>query len=232
MTIPQDVNGEMLARRRKPRPRRALTRERILAEGARVFNRCGYHGTTLNKIARALGVTKAALYYHVRTKEELAFRCHALSLDIGMEGIRLALARGGRPDEQLVIALAHYMELMTDQLRGTVVLLEEGTLSPGHRRHIIRRRDEYEAELRKIIAAGIKAGVFLPCEPKLMGFGILGAMNWLPKWYSPTGPHSGKEIAEALATYLVRGLQRRPSEKPIPPATDGPQPRRSRGHAP
>ena len=41
--------------------RGSLTRERILAEAARIFNRRGYHGTTLDDVARALGVTKAAL---------------------------------------------------------------------------------------------------------------------------------------------------------------------------
>ncbi len=41
--------------------RGSLTRERILAESARIFNRRGYHGTALDDVARALGVTKAAL---------------------------------------------------------------------------------------------------------------------------------------------------------------------------
>ena len=53
--------------------RGSLTRERILAEAAGIFNRCGYHGTTLDGLARVLGVTKAALYCQVRSEEELLF---------------------------------------------------------------------------------------------------------------------------------------------------------------
>lgn len=206
----------------RARPRPNLTLERILAEGARVFNRRGYYGTTLEGIARALGVTKPALYYYVRTKEELVYRCHHLSLDIAHEGVRQAVERTSSPDEQLRIAIAHYIEGMTDQLSATVMLLEEGVLAPRHHRAIIKRRDEYETKLRAIIRAGIDGGVFVPCDPKLAGFAILGAMNWVPKWYSPTGPRSGKEIAEALSTYLVRALQQRPSDTTIPPlALDG-----------
>lgn len=188
-----------------------LTREKILQESARVFNRRGYHGTTLDDIARALGVTKAALYYYVKSKEELLYQCHQTSLDIGMEGIRQARAAASAPDEQLRIALAYYIEGMTDQLRGTVVLLEEGALSPRQHRRIIERRDEYERMLRKLIEEGIAAGVFVPCDPTLVGFAILGAMNWIPKWYTPTGRCSAKEIAEAFSWHLVRGLQKLPS---------------------
>ena len=197
-----------------------LTRERILAVSARVFNRRGYHGTTLDDIARALSVTKAALYYHVKNKEELLFQCHQLALDIGMEGFHRALAQPAPPDEQLRMALSHYIEGMADQLTGTVVLLEQGALSPRHHRQIVRGRDEYEQALRTLIAGGIAAGVFVPCDPKLVGFAILGAVHWIPKWYNPAGPSRAPEIAEAFAAYLVRGLTKQPSP-------DLPAPRRA-----
>src|SRR3989304_395957 len=195
-------------RKRKPAKRggRELTRERILAVSGRVFNQRGYHGTTLDDIARALGVTKAALYYHVKNKEELLFQCHQLALDIGMEGFHRALAQPAPPDEQLRVALAHYIEGMADQLKGTVVLLEQGALSPRHHRQIVRGRDEYEQALRTLIAGGVAAGVFVPCDPKLVGFAILGAVHWVPKWDKPAGPSPAPAVAAAFAAYLVRGL--------------------------
>ncbi len=188
------------------RARASLSRERILAEAARVFNRLGYHGTTLDDIARALGVTKAALYYYVRSKEELLFQCCRVPIQMGLDGIRRAQAEVSAPDEQLRLALASYIEGMTDQFSGSVVLLEEGALCPEHQREVIAGRDEYERQLRGIIERGIAGGVFVPCDPRLVGFAILGAMNWIPRWYSPEGERSGKEIADAFSSYLVRGL--------------------------
>ena len=185
-----------------------LSRERILAEAARIFNRLGYHGATLDDVARALGVTKAALYYHVANKEELLFQCCRVPIEIGLEGIRDALAQASAPDEQLRLALARYIEGMTDQLRGSVVILEEDTLSPAHYRWVKERRDEYERELRGVIERGIAEEVFVPCDPRVVGFAILGAMNWIPKWYHHDGTRTGKEIADAFSSYLVRGLLR------------------------
>jgi TetR/AcrR family acrAB operon transcriptional repressor len=37
------------------------------------FARYGYQGTTIDRIARAAGVTKGAVYYHFRDKEDLLF---------------------------------------------------------------------------------------------------------------------------------------------------------------
>lgn len=192
------------------RRRAHLSRERILAEAARIFNRLGYHGATLDDVARALGVTKAALYYYVASKEELLFQCCRVPIEIGLEGIRRATALATTPDEQLRLALACYIEGVTDQLRGSVVILEEGALSSAHYREVTDGRDAYESQLRAIIARGIAEEVFVPCDPRVVGFAILGAMNWIPKWYQPEGSRTGKEIADAFSSFLVRGLLREP----------------------
>lgn len=51
--------------------RRTNTREQIRTIALELFARRGYAGTSLREIAERLGVTKAAVYYHFRTKEEI-----------------------------------------------------------------------------------------------------------------------------------------------------------------
>jgi AcrR family transcriptional regulator len=51
--------------------RRTDTRERALAVALELFAQQGYTVTSLREIAERLGVTKAALYFHFRTKEEI-----------------------------------------------------------------------------------------------------------------------------------------------------------------
>lgn len=201
-------------RAQKQSRRSPLTMENILAESARLFNRRGYHGTSLIDIARAFGVSKAALYYHIKSKEDIVFRCYQRVLDLGMEGLDHAHAQAAAPDEELRMALRHYIRGLTDQWSGAVVLLEERALSPRQHARILRRRDEYERRLQDIIRKGITAGVFMPYDPKLVGFAILGVVNWILKWYDPRGERSAKEIAEALSSYLVRGLQTHQLDRP------------------
>ncbi|MCU7729928.1 TetR/AcrR family transcriptional regulator [Actinoplanes sp. KI2] len=51
--------------------RRTDTRARILTVALRLFAERGYATTSLREIAEELGVTKAALYFHYRTKEDI-----------------------------------------------------------------------------------------------------------------------------------------------------------------
>jgi len=47
------------------------TRDRILSTALELFNARGYRGTSMQKIADRLGLTKAALYYHFATKDDI-----------------------------------------------------------------------------------------------------------------------------------------------------------------
>ncbi len=51
--------------------RRGNTRQRIQDVALELFAEQGYEKTSLREIAERLGVTKAALYYHFKTKEEI-----------------------------------------------------------------------------------------------------------------------------------------------------------------
>ena len=51
--------------------RRTDTREQIRRLALELFAQRGYDGTSLREIADRLGITKAAVYYHFKTKEDI-----------------------------------------------------------------------------------------------------------------------------------------------------------------
>ncbi len=144
----------------------------------------------------------------MRNKEEILFKCHQIALDIGMEALRRAERLDGTAADKLKLVLRHYIEGVTDELQGTVVLLEEGMLTARHYREVVRRRDAFERGVRALVQAGIDDGMFAPRDPKIVAFAILGAANWVSKWYQPEGERTAEEIAAMLADYLVAGLVR------------------------
>jgi len=185
-------------------------REVLLREAAASFNRRGYHGTSLAEIAKKLGVTKAALYTYVPSKEELLYYCHDSAMDTAFESLRLAQAEGGTGLRKLTTTLRRYLKLMLGEEGGYVVLLEENAMKPLHVRAIIKRRDQFEEGLRELVAEGIADGSIVPCNPKLAVFMGLGALNWGRKWYRPNGPWTGEQIAFALTQMLERSLSSKP----------------------
>ena len=183
----------------------------LLREAAASFNRRGYHGTSLAEIAKKLGVTKAALYTYVPSKEELLYYCHDSALDTAMASLDKARASDGTGLQKLTATLLDYLVMMLGHEGGYVVLLEENAMKPVHVRAIVKRRDKFEQGLREIVSEGIADGSIVPCNPKLAVFMAMGALNWGRKWYRPNGEWSGDQIAQALTEMLERCLSSRPS---------------------
>ncbi len=68
-------------------PDTASTRERILDVALDLFTEHGYDGTSLRQIAERLGVTKAALYYHFASKEDILMALHMRLHEFGKDAI-------------------------------------------------------------------------------------------------------------------------------------------------
>jgi AcrR family transcriptional regulator len=84
----------------RPERRGDETRERILDVALELFNEQGYERTSLREIAERLGVTKAALYYHFKSKEDILLELHLRLHAVGRE----ALERLESLDDAAVVA--------------------------------------------------------------------------------------------------------------------------------
>lgn len=182
----------------------------ILKSAAAAFRRRGYHGASVDEIASALDMTKGNLYYYFQNKEEILFACHDYSLDellVLMDQVR---AEASSPDDKLRKLILAFIHMMLDELQATALTLDLQALSPALMKRIITKRDRFDHGLRAIIQQGMDDGLFRAGDPKMIGFAIMGAVNWITKWFDPAGPASSDEIGEAFADYLVGGLLKRP----------------------
>jgi TetR/AcrR family transcriptional regulator len=189
-----------------------IKRASIVRVAAQCFNRAGFHGTSMDDIAERLGVTKAAMYRYVSNKHELLFASFNLAMDASFASLDRADAQGKTGLEKLRIAMSGYLADLIGVLGHPVVLLEENALLPAQSRAIIRRRDEAEKRYRGLIEEGIRDGSVTPCNPKLAVFALMGAMNWVPKWYRPDGEWTAEEIVDSLVELVTRGVAARPGK--------------------
>jgi AcrR family transcriptional regulator len=180
----------------------------ILKSAAAAFRRRGYHGASVDEIASALEMTKGNLYYYFRNKEEILYACHDYSLDVLLALMAEVQADTSRPDEKLRRLILAFIHMMLDELQGTALTLDLQALSPALLKRIIVKRDQFDRGMREIIQQGINHGLFRPGDPKMIGFAIMGAVNWITKWFDPAGPMSSEAIGQRFADYLVGGLLR------------------------
>ena len=190
-------------------PRLTTTADRrieILKSAAAAFRRRGYHGASVDEIASALEMTKGNLYYYFKNKEEILFACHEYSLGLLLELMKDVRADGSSPDAKLRRLVQAFVHTILDELHGTALTLDPEALSPPLLKRIIAKRDEFDHGMRAIIQDGIDQGLFKPGDPKMIEFAMMGAVNWIAKWFDPNGEMTSNQIADAFSDYLVGGL--------------------------
>ena len=181
-------------------------REEIITAALRAFRERGYHAVTLGDIAEKIGVRKTALYHYFPDKESILYECHRMALEELARLTERARDRFDTPADRLSYLISEHVHVMTETLLGSPSAFEVSSLSPGHQRKVIAGRDEYERALRTTIQEGIDGGAFRPVDPKVAAFVILGAINWIARWYSPDGSSDSSELGREYAEHLVGGI--------------------------
>ncbi|UTP38283.1 TetR/AcrR family transcriptional regulator [Phenylobacterium sp. LH3H17] len=193
-----------------------LKRNVLLREAALAFNKHGFHGTSLDDVAGKLGLTKATLYYYFPNKQALLRACFDRAIEAAFKSLSAAQRTDLDARSKLRLALRGYLEEMIDELSCCVVLTEESALLPEDRDVIVGKRDQYENELRALVRTGIEDGSIANCDPKLAVFVILGAINWVPRWFQYGGAWDSRQLAEAMSQLLERALSSKPSKSLAP----------------
>jgi AcrR family transcriptional regulator len=180
-----------------------LQRHRLLKAAATCFNQKGYSGTSLKDVAHHLGLTDAALYYYVRNKEELVYQCYLRGAELGREAMDRARAEGADGFEQALLYIRYHVEIMVGE-RGPVAIMSEiPSLKEIHREEILQISRKHSSEFEKIIQRGIEDGSIGSCDVRMTGNAIMGAINWIPKWF-----HGDVETAEKVLAEFPRLLTR------------------------
>jgi TetR/AcrR family transcriptional regulator len=187
----------------------------ILRAAAVCFRERGYHGASVEQIAQELGMRKGNLYYYFRDKEEILYFCHDYSLDLLLDLLKRVRHEARPPDERLRRLIEAFVHMILDELQGTALTLDFQALSKALLAKVIRKRDRFDRGVREILRAGMASGRFVSGDPKLLTFAILGAVNWITRWFDPQGPATSAEIGRVFADYLLRGLEAKPP-RPAP----------------
>ena len=122
-------------------------REQILDVALEVFARAGFHGSSMNDVAEAVGVTKPVLYQHFDSKRDLY---QALIDEVGdrlVASISKAAAEATDGKTQTELGFRAYFRWVADDHDAFRFLFGSGT----------RRDDEFNAAVQRITAQAAQA---------------------------------------------------------------------------
>jgi AcrR family transcriptional regulator len=154
------------------------TRDRILAVACELFSEQGYDATSLREIADRLGFTKAALYYHFQSKEEIL----AALLQPVDELLREFVDRleGAEGLEGWAGALDWVLDQMTEAMDMFVLMERNRTLLEAHR---LESMAEHQQMHQRIEKAVLRSTPDLGEQVRM--FAALGAVTAFDDW-APT----------------------------------------------
>jgi len=177
------------------------SRAAILAAAQRLFVEKGYRGISMREIAEAVGMTKAALYYHFRDKEQLFVAIlQAVLSDLGAV---IAESRAGSITCQAQIeGLVQRIMLLPPEERASLRLASQelGNLDDATRKAFVQiYHDQFIGRITAIFEAGMASGEFKPLDPNVATWSLLGMMY--P--YFHVSPVTGTMPSETLVVQLM-----------------------------
>ena len=182
------------------------SREAIVASAGELFREHGYHATTLSDIANRVGILKGSLYHHISSKEELLIEIAAPPITKMVKRLHEIADVDEPSDRRLSEAIKMHIQYLHDDYPHIFVYLQEQFGADDS--DILSMSREYQHLLIRIIGEGIEDRIFRDdLEPRLVVLAILGACNWLHKWYQPDSEWDIEDIRETFASLMIDGLR-------------------------
>jgi TetR/AcrR family transcriptional regulator, cholesterol catabolism regulator len=181
-------------------------RNELTRQAARLFAEQGYHGTSMEDLASAMGVQKGSLYAHVRSKEDLLD-------EIARDGAKAFHAALDEIDERLPaveklrLALRAHLRVVGEQLDVATVFVREWRYLEGERREqFLAERRRYEERIRALFREGVEQSELrTDLDVTVAALVFLSAANWAYTWLQPGRDTDG--LADRFFELLVDGMR-------------------------
>jgi len=190
----------------------------VVEAAAIVFRQRGYHATRLEDIAEHLGMQKGSLYNYIESKEDLLLAVVNPPAAQLLDSLS-SLSQSDLPaSEKIRFVARSHARVIEDYLPYVAVYVQE-IAGQDHSPEWQERDRAYVRQLSDIIEDGRRDGLFdVATMPVISAMALIGALNWMTRWYEPDGELSAEEIADRIATSFLSGvLARRTNPVPIGP---------------
>ena len=187
-----------------------------------MFAERGFDGATLQEIADRFGVLKGSLFHYIDNKDDLLFAI----IEGVYQGAEEAIWPIAAEDDTALsrlrrLIVAYVVYVAEHQAAVTVWLHDLNALEPARRKSILVYEERDRLRLIDLIAeAQREGGVRADADPRLVAMALLGAMNWVHRWFRP-GRLSARQVGEELSRVFLDESAPAPLRPDLVPAARG-----------
>jgi len=181
----------------------------ILEIAVTAFNEFGYDATSMGVLATRLSLSKAAIYHHFSSKDEVL----QLALDEALNGLEGVLLESGAQTGSAIDRLAHVLRgavnILTTRLPYVTLLLRVRGNTEVERLALARRRAFDRAVSSLVIEARDEGSLRSDIDPRVVTRLLFGMVNSIAEWYRPEGLEDAAQLADDVLAVALDGLRRR-----------------------
>ncbi|WP_179220465.1 TetR/AcrR family transcriptional regulator [Rhodococcus sp. NCIMB 12038] len=212
MEAPDDLTSS--GPRRPGRPRGSVasttgaTRDRITEIAIELFSTLGYHATSVSEIGERTGLRPGALYYHIKSKEDLLWEILESYTQEALAGARQVVAMDLTPIDKLNLLIDRHVRTIARHRREVLIQLRDAdALTAEHNQKLQAMRQEVQRCWEDVLDEGQRAGDIARSN-RTVANGLLGMLNSVPQWYHPGHGQDIDTIARELRAMVIDGLAR------------------------
>jgi AcrR family transcriptional regulator len=191
----------------------------MLREAARLFMATGYHGTSVDDIAAAARVSKAAVFYHFPSKSDILYEIYGTvvrEMTSRIDGHPGDLT----PSQRLHHVMRDVMEVVALMPVEVTVFYQEGPLLssclPRKQANELRAIEvKFTNYVIDAVEDGMNNGSMRRLDPTLTAYAFIAMVSWASRWYNVGGRSSAMEIADLFFSIGMQGLEDRPTEPDV-----------------
>lgn len=195
---------------RDPKQAKPATRlEEVLQSAANIFFAKGFHATSIEDVARDVGMLKGSLYYYIKSKDDLLFQLLLAGIEDGDAFIAKQIDLQGDPVEQLERAIRAQIDYIIQHRVPFGLFLHEFDSLSGKRQHkLISVMSRYNSRFVDLVRRGQAHGKLMAGEPWIIVNGILGMCNWLYRWYDTDQISDPEQVKRIFLHMLLQGIRK------------------------
>lgn len=184
-------------------------KQAIVHASIRLFNRRGFHATSISHISKDLGLSNAAVYYYFRDKYDLLYHCYLFAVYNGLDVARSVQKTDGTGLEKLEKYIREQFSALVGSEGAAWIFADLTALKAEQKEEVIALSREVDSLVLGFIEQGREDGSISVSNSRITEFFILGALNWVPRWYRPNMELGAGDLAEIFLELMFEGLRPR-----------------------
>lgn len=181
--------------------------DEVIDAALRLFLERGYDNAPMSLLAKRLRLTKAGIYHHFASKEDLLFIVHKTAMERQLTPVFDAVAKESDPERQLRLFLYDYALMLAHEPTAALMIREARRLSPQHLQEIKKTWRRGFDLVRQSIARLQRAGrCRADVNPTFAAFAAIGMASWISYWFDPKRPQSAEAVAQTIVDIFMSGL--------------------------